>query len=527
MGTKPAPWEVSDVVRIRSHARVRNLLSEVSRANVVARAGIETDLLRRSLEPAWTLQIPEGLSPSDIPIDVLRVPQLAMAGVNFSPDRLGAKLSEADRWMNVSDLGEVSPLSEGSNNWAVGAAHTSTGRPILASDPHRMHSLPSLRYIVHLTAPGIDVIGAGEPAIPGISIGHNGEVAFGLTIFPIDQEDLYVYETNPNDPDAYRYDGSWEKVRTVVERFQVKGAPDQLRTLRFTRHGPIIYEDASRLRAYAVRSVWFEPGTAPYLGSLAYLGARNRVEFASALQTWGSPSVNQIYADKSGNIARLTAGKAPRRPNWDGLFPVPGDGRYEWNGFVAATNLPSEINPTRGYVYSANEMNLPDHYPYGEHKLGFEWDERSRSVRIAQALSDSVHHSIADSIALQCDTLSIPARRLMPVVKPLLQSQPALADASVLFGNWDCRVSRDSTAATLFEVWWSKHLKRLLLECLVPNPTARALVAPGDDVALLAFLEQPDRRLGERPREACDTVLTRSLADAHRSSGCVLRRAPC
>jgi penicillin amidase len=136
----------------------------------------------------------------------------------------------------------------GSNNWVVDGAHTETGRPILANDPHRAHSVPSLRYLVHLTAPGLDVIGAGEPVIPGVSLGHNGTAAFGLTIFYSDQEDVYVYETDLADPRSYRYGDGFEPMRRVDERFAVKGSDDVVLPLWFTRHGPVLLDQpAERL----------------------------------------------------------------------------------------------------------------------------------------------------------------------------------------------------------------------------------------------------------------------------------------
>src|SRR5699024_11161034 len=135
------------------------------------------------------------------------------------------------------------PTSEGSNNWVIGGQHTTSGRPILANDPHRSYAAPGLRYLAHLNAPGMNVIGAGEPALPGISIGHNEQIAFGLTIFPMDQEDLYVYELDPADHTRYRYNGGWERMRVEQETVPVTGAADQEVQLAFTRHGPVIYLD--------------------------------------------------------------------------------------------------------------------------------------------------------------------------------------------------------------------------------------------------------------------------------------------
>src|SRR5690606_33296609 len=155
----------------------------------------------------------------------------------------------------------------GSNNWALSGARTTTGKPILANDPHRLLQAPSLRYFVHLVAPGWNVIGGGEPVLPGISIGHNGQGAWGLTIFRIDNEDLYFYETDTNG-NRYRYGDEWEDFVTVEERIAVRGQEPVTAELKFTRHGPVIYEDRERNAAAVLRAAWLEPGGAPYLASL-------------------------------------------------------------------------------------------------------------------------------------------------------------------------------------------------------------------------------------------------------------------
>ena len=162
-------------------------------------------------------------------------------------------LADADEW--------------GSNNWALAPARTTTGRAILASDPHRVHDQPSLRYVVHLVAPGLDVIGAGEPAIPGVSFGHNERVAFSLTIHPADQEDLYVEQLDPANHGRYRFKDAWEPVRTVKEKIAVKGEAAREVDLSFTRHGVVLHTDQARHQSYALRSVWFEPGKSFYGGS--------------------------------------------------------------------------------------------------------------------------------------------------------------------------------------------------------------------------------------------------------------------
>jgi penicillin amidase len=298
---KPARWRPSDVVRIRGHGLWANIGNEVRRAHIACVADLETAAYWQQLEPEWETRIPEGLDPCIVPADVLDTYFLAKAPVIFSSPSLALNAAI----VNSKDV------NVGSNSWAVAPSRTSTGRPILTDDPHRLHAVPSLRYIAHLNAPGLNVIGSGEPALPGISIGHNERIAFGLTIFPIDQEDLYVYDVSDG---RYRYGDGWESFQTISENVSIRGAPDAEIELKFTRHGPVVYEIDTH--AFAVRAAWLEPGMAPYFGSIEYMRAANWREFLAAMNRWGAPPETQIYADVDGNIGYKPAGLFPRRPNW-------------------------------------------------------------------------------------------------------------------------------------------------------------------------------------------------------------------
>jgi penicillin amidase len=510
LGYAPERWAPEDVVRIRSHGLVDNVASEVARALVLRDFGGEAEGLRRRLEPPWEFQVPDGLDLGVIPDGVLDVYDLATQAVEFSAEANAARLAgAAAASARARRLGSI-----GSNNWAISGTRTASGRPILANDPHRTQGVPSLRYLAHLVAPGLDVIGAGEPALPGISIGHNESVAFGLTIFAIDQEDLYVYETRPGSPQEYRYGDGWETMRVVQEAVPVRGAADETVTLRFTRHGPVVAADEQKRSAFAVRSVWFEPGTSAYFASIAYMRAGNWDEFVAGLRRWGAPGENQVYADRSGHIGWKPCGLTPVRPNWDGLLPVPGDGRYEWAGFLDPDELPVEFDPQRGWVATANAENLPDDYPYRERKIGFEWAAPFRLQRIVSVLRRRRRSSLADSRRLQVDHRSIPATRVVPLLAGLAPQDPRLARAIALLGDWDYELSPGSAAAALFEVWNSIELPRALLRAALGSEDAVDAVWPGDPVVLLALLERPDDRLGAQPRETRDRVLAESLGRA-------------
>lgn len=502
-GTRPDRWNAQDVVRIRSHGLTRNVPNEVGRARIACAAGIEAARLYRHIEPTWETKIPAGLDPCDVTEAVLGDYELATRGVRFTGSQ--AKLA----------MLEIPPDAIGSNNWTVAGSRTATGRPILANDPHREHSAPSLRYIVHMEAPGFSVIGAGEPALPGVSIGHNGVVAFGLTIFPADQEDLYVYETDPAAPNRYRYSGGWTDMTTVVEEIAVKGeaAPRKVE-LRFTRHGPVVFADAAKGRAFAIRSVWGEPGTSAYFGSMGYMTAKDWPAFRDALADWGAPSENQVFADTKGDIGWVAAGKVPRRPNWDGLLPIPGDGRYEWQGFLKLDELPSTHNPASGWFASANQLNLPAGFPYAERKVGFEWSNSARMDRIAEVLAAKDKLTLADAMALQTDPTDITSRRMQALLAKLPPGDEKLNGAVALLRGWDGRTTVESGPAALYEVWIAKHLGKTAIARTVPA-AARPAMGNGDVAAVMALLEAPGASLGPDPAAARDAILKESLIAAY------------
>ena len=500
----PETWKAEDVVRIRSHALVSNLTSEVARARVACAAGIEADRLRRKLDPpTHRVVVPDGLDPCDVPADVLRDYTLGTGGVSFAALKDGAGREERE----LAALNDVA-LDEGSNNWVVAASKTETGRPILANDPHRALGVPSLRYVVGLDAPGLHLIGAGEPALPGVSLGHNGEIAFGITIFAIDQEDLYVYELDPAQPDRYRYRDGWEPMTVVRETIEIKAAEPREVELRFTRHGPVLKVDAARKRAFALRTVWSEPGASGYLGSSRLWRARTWDEFRAASGAWSAPPLNLVYAGRAGDIGWAASGRTPVRESWDGLVPVPGDGRYEWNGFLAEGLLPSIHDPASGFFASANEYNLPEGYPIEERRIAFEWTDPSRATRIKQVLAADSSVSLSDSMALQSDSVSPQARRVLALLKTLeAPSDPRVAQALELLRAWDGDETVHSAAAAIYEVMASKHLGKSLVAATVP-PAARALVGDGHLDAVISALEGPDTEQTRRD------VLLRALSGA-------------
>jgi len=494
LGYAPSLWDPADVVRIRSHGLWRNVASEVQRARIACEVGLDATNLVKVLEPAWQSRIPEGFQPCTLPDGVIDDYLLATAPVRFDAVDNVASTDHRTRLLAVSETRALAGQL-GSNNWVVAPSRTDTGRPILADDPHRTHAVPSLRYISHLTAPGLDVIGAGEPALPGISIGHNERIAFGLTIFPIDQEDLYVYQRARlrtrtdgirDDRDgAYLYQGRAEPLTTIEETIPVKGSAGRSVSLSFTRHGPVVYETKEAL--YAVRAAWLQPGMSPYFGSVEYMRARNWRQFVAALNRWGAPSENQVYADVDGNIGYKPAGLFPHRTNWDGLLPVPGDGRYEWDGFFDMDALPVEYNPPRGFTGTANAMNLPPDYPIAERRVGFEWTAPWRYRRLWEVLASQPRHSLIDSHDLQRDYQSVLAREVIGRL-PAAAAYPDNPALNML-KHWDATLAPDSGPAALYAIWFYRYLARALLDYRLPEGSGA--LSSMDSLAVLETLNDP------------------------------------
>ncbi|WP_031470403.1 penicillin acylase family protein [Sciscionella sediminilitoris] len=505
LGYSPAHWRPEDLVRIRTHALVSNLSGEIDRARFSCLGGARASELYKRLQPRHRPQVPAGLDPCSIPDDVAKVYELATDPVKFEHGKPSSGMRRG-----------IDEANSGSNSWAIAPDRTTTGRPILAGDPHRDDAdLPANRYIAHLSAPGLNIIGAGEPWNPGISMGHNENIAFGLTNIPADQSDLYVYDLKPGDPSRYRYQGHWESMRTTTERIPVAGGDPRPEQLSFTRHGPVIKVDRRHNKAYAVRTVWSQPGTSAYLGSLNFQRAKNFGEFAADMRTWKTPGSNLVFAGKDGDIGWVPGAIVPRRsgPGYDGLLPVPGDGRYEWQGFHSNAELPRVHNPAAGFFASANDYNFRG----ATVQPGYEWSAEYRKDRIDEVLSGAPRSSVADSMRLQNDERSGLARVLLPYLRELRTTDPVTGRALALLRGFDGVVGKDSAPAALYETWLMRFLYPGWAHTLLPKPAADAFVEQNtspDFRVLTDTLADPGRWFGANGAAKRDALLRESLRAA-------------
>ena len=475
---EPGVWKPEHVLlRVAGLLMVRNISQEIARAKMVAQLGIDETQRWYPTDPARELR-PD--------------PDVDLAGID---DRV---TSEYRRAVSIPVLYD----QDGSNNWVVSSELSASGAPLLASDPHRPVILPSLRYAIHLNGPGWNVIGSGEPALPGVAIGHNDRVGWGFTIVQYDLADLVVEGTNPANRRQYLLQGKWLDMEIEREEVRVKGRsqPEEVE-LAFTRNGPVIWADPESDRVVALRWAGQELGTAGYLGSLALDQVRDWEGFVEAMRAWKVPAENIVYADVDGNIGWVAAGLMPVREGWSGLLPVPGHtGRYSWSKFLDVEDLPQLVNPESGYIATANHNIVPDGYT---HDLGFDWSAPYRIERIDEVLARGGRFTIEDFQALQLDETSLPARQLVGMLR---ESSDGPSKASAIFDGWDFVLDVESNQAALFEAW-VKRLPAKYIEAQAP-PSSRGLIA--------RYLQLPTVLNGLRtiPREQRNRIMSESLDEA-------------
>lgn len=497
LGISPLRWDIGDLVRNRGIG-MGDADDEVRRAQLQARGLLDADQLMVPLRPAWSFTVPEGLDCAAVSDADLGILDPANRPMDFDPVQ-EASLDPEARWTDRFALG--------SNAWTIAPSRSATGRPILANDPHLGIGRASPRHMCHLSAPGLDVIGAGAPGLPGIMQGHTDRFAFGRTNFHIDQTDLFILRTKEGDPGRYWHKGKWKPFEIFEDEIAVKGAPPERVPLRYAAGRPVVSQDAVRNRAVAFATVSMLPGANQRFAIIAINLSKDWASLRQAFKLHVSPT-NLHYADIDGNTGWQTIGFTPRRPKHDGLFPAPGDGDFDWTGILPVEDMPHVYNPREGWFASANQMNLPVGYPYRERIISFSWSDPFRYNRIAEVLRAQPKHRIEDSIALQHDVQSLPARALLK----LLPANPSAdaAPAAALLRRWDCGIEADSAAALLYEMVMPA-LSTEFYDRIMPAG-ARDLIPSVNLSEMLRILASSDKRLGDDPAAARDAIIDHALA---------------
>ncbi len=516
LGIKPGHW-TPEIVISRHNALTGGASQEVMIARLLQLVGEEKTRQIMPFRGNPYLKPREGVALEEMHDNILAVYKASRNPPAFSAEDLSPQVTAAtpvrierlntdlDAFSNPVEYATVI----GSNNWVISGNKTANGYPVMADDPHRRIQTPSLRYWAHLVAPGWNVIGGGEPVLPGISIGHNDYGAWGLTIFPIDQEDIYVYQTNPRNPNQYLYDGKWVDMEVVTEQIPVKNQPDFRAPLKYTRHGPVIYEDKHNNKAYGLKAAWLDIGAAPYLASLRMDQAQNWSEFRAACAWSGLPGENMVWADKQGNIGWQAVGLTPLRIGWDGVLPVPGDGRYEWAGYAPIKSLPHILNPKKGFWHTANYYNVPENYP---NIFSFISAGPARSDRISEVLAQDKKHSVGDSMSLQQDVLSVVAREIVPVLKGVTPSRSETRAAKARLLQWNYRMEKDSAAAAIYAVWEKELLDTLTTMLMPADQTELLSLAKEKMVEWLQHPEMAPRELfGDKSEVVRNNLLIENL----------------
>lgn len=407
----------------------------------------------------------------------------------------------------------------GSNAWAVSGVRSSTGKPILCSDPHLLLLAPSVWYLTHLIVEGagngedLNVIGSSLPGTPGVVIGHNERIAWGMTNVMADDADIYIEEVHPDNTRRYRVGDDWVDMEVRREVYKIKGGKEETREVLLTRHGPIITETVAGsvcpgIAHDALSLKWTAHAPSADFQAFYQLNhAQNWDEAREAMREYGGSPLNMIYADVDGNIGYQMTGKIPLRRAGKGLLPIDGRPREEneWEGFVPYDLHPSILNPDEGYVASANNKIVDDNYPFYITDL---WEPPFRVMRIKEMIESREKHTMNDMGRMHMDVVAVQARDFIREVLAQSDVERWLEDSIVrdawkTLVAWDGTCSTDSVASAIWHMFFAVFMERRLKAHL------------GDDLywAYMEIINQPVIPLENVAREGRPWWYSR--ADGH------------
>jgi len=412
------PLDVHAAGAVLTYTLSGNWEGELVRMRLAARLGEER---ARRLDPAY---------PDHLPVIV--------------PAALAATAERRAAWLRrVVGTGA-------SNNWAIAGERTASGAPILANDPHLVLGMPVLWHVQHLSWDGGAAVGATLPGVPGIILGRNEDVAWGMTTAMLDTQDLYVERLDPDEPTRYEVDGGWETVQHAREEIRVRGRRQPVvEEVLTTRHGPIVARAPSG-EALALRWSAYEPGESAR-ALLDVLRAHSVEEVDTALDRFRAPPHNFVFADRHGAIAyRLAGGPIPLRASDEGLVPVPGwASDHEWDGYIPEAELPRARDPERGFLVTANNRVAGEGYP---HALAAEFLNGYRAERIETRLAELDAATVDDCRRLQLDLLSLPGLELARIAQGFPANGPLEQAALEALAAWDGELTAESAGGAVYGV---------------------------------------------------------------------------
>jgi penicillin amidase len=454
LAVAPEPWTPVDslvIVKLMSWVLSENASIQISRARIIAKS---QDTVAEQLLPPYNQQ-----GPMIIPQDTDNYRQLLQSIKSVA-----------------KTLGTAGP-TKGSNSFVVSGARTATKRPLIGNDTHLDLFLPSVWYASSLHGGGYETVGYSLAGTPGISLGHNQRIAWGLTDLVADVQDFYVEKLDDaSDPRNYEVRGEWRPLRFDEEQIKVKDADPVVLRIAHTKHGPLVNNLIRRFKdSQPLALAWSAAESDTLIKSILLLNrAGNWNEFRHALSLWNGPNLNFVYADVDGNIGYQTAGRIPVRAAIDkGIIPVPGwAGDYDWQGYVPFDGLPQLFNPADGLVITANQKPVADDYPY---QLGYEFADPFRAIRLNQLLSANTQLSVEDAKLIMGDTHHLPAESLRP---HLLATKPANdleARTMEELRAWNLKCDPDQIGATIYQVWYRFLVEETVKDELGPELTEEYL----------------------------------------------------
>ena len=453
LGIEPEPWRPADSLvwgRLMAIRLGRNWRIEALRAQIVD-ALADKDLPSERLDQMW----PE--SPRVEPSTIESVRRAA---------RLSAGL--------LASIPTDEVFGGASNAWVLSEDQSSTGKPILANDPHLSFGAPVLWYLARIEAPDLSVTGMTLPGAPLVVLGHNGRIAWGFTNGYGDNEDLFVEALDPDNPDAYLTPSGPRNLDVREEIIQVKDAQPVRLMVRETRHGPVISDvsdDAARLagedHVIALASPVHRADDRTVEALYAINRASNWTEFLAAAADFHVPQQNLMFASVNGDTGFIAAGRVPIRKSGDGRLPVPGkDGAYDWQGFLPTDSLPQILNPPSGRIVNANNRSVPKDYP---HLITHDWPPSYRAERILEILDAKEAHGIDDTAALQNDVQSPAAKRLLPLMLRFEPKAEGARQAFDLLSNWNYSMQRDRVEPLIYTAWLRQLIVALIDDDIGPD----------------------------------------------------------
>jgi penicillin amidase len=531
LGVTPDPWNPIDSLaygRVVAYSLDGTWNTKYARAIVTAKIGTEA---ARTLFPPYPTENPTLIPTKSAGFAHAQGDRQQQALLPAESSAPSADDIQAFQRLSPNLLRGASVVRElvgdihdglGSNNWVVDGEKSATGKPLLANDPHLGIRMPAIWYEIGLRGGGLDVIGFSFPGDPGVVIGHNNYIAWGVTNVDADNTDLYLEKLDPTGhPGMYQYDREWRPLQTRQEVIKVRGEDKPVPiTVTSTVHGPLVNSvvDDLKLHPDAAPSValkWtaLQPGYT-FVGFFQLDFARNWSEFDAAVSNI-SISQNFVYADTDGNIGYRMSGVLPIRPLENGTLPVNGStSAHEWNGYVAQAEMPRLYNPANHMIVTANNQIVDN--SFAEYVTS-DWDYGYRARRITDLLGAASKVSVGDYQRIQDDTLSLPASKLAPqfIAAGSSSSGDAAAAAKILSG-WDFTMGRDSAAAAVYEAT-AGALARGTMEPALGKDVYTVyrdnLAASGVFTVLINLLDQPTAPfITSSPNE----VIVKALNDAMR-----------